>query len=446
MKTTKNHILSFLLIVAALLGFSSCSSDGSHESDSGVAVCLDNSLCADIAIGEINLCIYDASGDLYATYNYSNSKSIALALLPLEVGHYTMAAVVNADVDPVQTATLTSFHEWVVAEAVTDVDLLSGIADVEVVDNCISQVVIPLRLNAFSLPSLCLQFSIPETGMADYNPVKAQKRAADAGYILRCVAEISKAGTDQVVLHKTFTPELQSDGTYKVNLQVSEGLYDIILWTDYVLLDNPHSDVFYNTANLKAVTIITEPYKANSDAKDATYGNENGISVVENEKTIVMQMQRPLAKYRLIVDSEEVDKYLYMMQLKPSDFPVLDELTVNIQYQGFFPSSFNASLGKPNDAIGGIHFSAPLSHYAAANSELELASDWIFVNGSSSFVKATVIVADSNGTEISRVPGVQIDYRRNELTTIKGEFLTSGAQYGGFSFETEWNGTYDLWF
>lgn len=446
MKTTKNHILSFLLIVVAVFGFTACSSDGSHDSDSGVAVCLDNSLCSDIAIGEISLCIYDNGGDLYAMYDYADSHAVALALLPLETGHYTIAAVANVNTDDNKVSTLTSLHEWVMEEVTRDLDLLSGVADVEVNENCISRVVIPLRPKAFSLPSLCLQFSLPGTGMADFNPLKVQNRAENAGYMLRCVAELSKAGTDQVVLHKSILPVLQNDGTYKVNLQVSEGVYDIILWIDYVNAEAPHADVFYNTANLKAVTIITEPYIANTDAKDVSYGNESAVSVVDDEQTIVMQMQRPLAKYRLIVDSEEVENYLYMMQLKPSDFPMLDELTVSVKYQGFFPSSFNASQGKPNDALGGVSFSAPLAHYNADNAELELASDWIFVNGSSSFVNATVIVADSKNVEICRVPGVQIDYRRNELTTIKGKFLTSGAQYGGFSFETDWNGTYDLWF
>lgn len=446
MKTTKNPIISLLLIIAVLLGITACSGDDAHEAESGVVVCLDNTQCSDIAIGKINLCIYDSGGGLYAKYNYTDSHAVALALLPLEAGHYTIAAIANVNLEDNKVSTLTSLHEWVMTEVTHDLDLLSGIADVEVLDNCITRVVIPLCRKAFNLPSLSLQFTLPGTGMADFNPLKVQNRAENAGYMLRCVAELSKAGTEQVVLHKSITPVLQNDGTYKVDLQVSEGVYDIILWTDYVNADAPHSDVFYNTANLKAITINTEPYKANSDAKDASYGNESNVSVVESETTIMMQMQRPLAKYRIIVDSEEVEKYLYMMQLKPSDFPVLDELTVSVKYQGFFPSSFNASQGKPNDAIGGISFSAPLAHYNADNAELELASDWIFVNGSSSFVKATVIVTDSKDVEISRVPGVQIDYRRNELTSIKGDFLTSGAQYGGFSFETEWNGTYDLWF
>ena len=42
--------------------------------------------------------------------------------------------------------------------------------------------------------------------------------------------------------------------------------------------------------------------------------------------------------------------------------------------------------------------------------------------------------------------GVQIDYRRNQLTTIKGKFLTSGVNNGGIRIDTEWDGEYEVWF
>ena len=70
----------------------------------------------------------------------------------------------------------------------------------------------------------------------------------------------------------------------------------------------------------------------------------------------------------------------------------------------------------------------------------------IVVNGTSSFVNATVKITDSKGKKVCSTPGVQIDYRRNQLTTIKGKFLTSGVNNGGIRIDTEWDGEYEVWF
>ena len=159
-----------------------------------------------------------------------------------------------------------------------------------------------------------------------------------------------------------------------------------------------------------------------------------------------MALQRPLAKYRIIVDADEIAEYLRMRSINPAEFPALEELTVSVQYEGYFPSGFNVATEKPNDAVGGIAYTTSLADCDASASEIELGSDWILVNGNSSFVNATVTLTDGQGNAVCRVPGVQIDYRRNQLTTIKGRFLTSGANSGGIRIDTEWDGSYDVWF
>ncbi|MGM9842383.1 MAG: DUF6562 domain-containing protein [Candidatus Limisoma sp.] len=446
MKTFIRNIASVMLCAATLFGFSACSCDEPHETDGGVAIALDNSRCSDVAIGQTLLYIYDTAGNLVAKYEYDDARAVASALLPLAAGHYTMVTIVNADEEPSATASLTSLHEWVVAQSAVDADMLSGIADADVLEKVVTRVVVPLYKGSFTLPTLTVKFSLPETGMPDFTPQQAKSRAAAAGYVLRCVAEICKAGTDEVVLHKVVTPELLDDGTYKVELQLAEDNYDLRLWADYARTGAPLADTFYSTESLKAVNIVTEPYTANTDAKDAAYGIENGITVADEGETVTLDLQRPLAKYRIIVEADEIAEYLEMRKVNPQQFPPIEELTVNVLYEGFFPSRFNVVTEKPNDAVGGIAYSTSLSSYDGSATELELGSDWILVNGTSSFVNATVVVTDSQGRVISRVPGTQIDYRRNHLTTIIGRFLTSGANSGGIRIDTEWDGVYDVWF
>ena len=446
MRALYRHIAGLLLQAVLLAGFAACTNDSPHEGERGLAVALDNSQCRDVAIGQVGLFVYDVGGNLCATYDYADAHGVALALLPLEAGHYTVATVINGVADPAATISLTSLHEWVEREASLNGGLLSGKADAEVGADGVTRVTLPLQRQAFSLPICELKLKLSGVDLSDFTPLQPGSRAAEAGYTIRCVVEFCRAGTEQVVLHKAITPFLREDGTYGLELQMSEGTYDMRLWMDFARKEAPLADTYYHTENLKAISIITKPYLAYTDAKDAAYGNSSGILVTEEGATVRMELQRPLAKYRIIADADELKAYLNMRDANPGVFPTIDELTVSVQYEGFFPSAYNALTGKPNDAVGGIAYTHSLSHYDGSATELELASDWIFVNGNASFVTATVIVSDSKGNVICRVPGVQTDYRRNELTTIRGRFLTSGANSGGVCIDTTWDGCYDVWF
>ena len=45
MRTKRNYIVSLLLAVASLAGFTACMSDDPHEGENGVTIALDNSRC-----------------------------------------------------------------------------------------------------------------------------------------------------------------------------------------------------------------------------------------------------------------------------------------------------------------------------------------------------------------------------------------------------------------
>lgn len=441
MRTKANFII--LCALALLVGLAACDKDP-HEGERGLTVALDNSQCPDVAIGTVKLCIYGTNGNLCAAYDYADARGITAALLPLEAGHYTVAVVINADGDVTETATLTALHEWLESELSHDADLLSGMAEVDVAADGITRVTVPLRQGIFTLPTLRLLLKLPDPTLPDYTPAKARTRAAGAGYTLRCVAELVKAGTDNVVLHKPVTPEPQGDGTYLVELSVPEGTYDLRLWTDYARTDAPLADTYYQTESLKAVSIVTEPYTANTDVKDAAYHNESDLTLPEEGTTITIPLQRPLAKYRIIAD--DVETYRKLAEAEPEKYPPLEELTVTVQYDGYFPSGFNVSTGKPNDAIGGISYSQVLAHYNNVDDEVLLGSDWVLVNGTESLVNVTITVADSQGNTLCSVSGIQINYRRSHLTTVHGNFLTAGISNGGININTEWDGIYDVWF
>lgn len=434
MKTFNKYIATLLLTVAALTGFTACNNDDTHENENGVAVFLDNSQCSNVAVEKISLCIYDTGGELYAAYDYAKALDVASALLPLEPGHYSIAAVVNADVESTATHSLTNLRDWVATQAGIDTDLLSGIAEANVKATGITLVTIPLRQSAFSLPKLSVKFTLPDTGMAEYTPTRS--RAAADKYTVRCVAELYKAGTDNLALHKVISPQLLDDGTYYAEFELTEGNYDLCLWADYINADEASSDIYYNTESLKAVKIVTDPYVGNIDTKDAAYQNESNIALSQNGTSIDMALQRPLAKYRIVAN--DVETYKKLMALEPDNYPPLEDLTVTMQYEAFFPSEFNAKNGTVTDAITGIGFSSKLTDTNINSKTLNIASDWIFTSTESS-VTATIIVSDSKGNKVSSVSGVSIAYKQGYQTTITGKFLSAGVDVGGIDINTDWD-------
>lgn len=446
MSTLIHYFKILLLTAAAMVCFTFCNNTQEQLKEQGLLVVLDNSSCQEIAIDQIHLFIYNIDGKLFKEFSYSEADAVASDLLNLKPGYYSIVAIANADSKPADTATLTALHEWLVAQVMPDNKLLSGMTEVEILEDNKTVVTIALHRNSFSLPVLNARFVLPESELQDYSPTQAEIRAAEADYRLRCVVEICKAGTDDVILHKVLSPTFQEDGSYSIELQLSKADYDLHLWADYAKLDAPLDDTFYHTESLKALSIYKEAYTANTDAKDAAYGNEQNINMSDDGANIAMTLQRPLAKYRIIVDADEIEEYQRLRQTNPQQFPPIEELTVSVQYDAFFPSGFNVFGGNPNDAIEGLSYSKSLSYYDNSISELELGSDWIFVNGSASFVNATVSIIDKSGKVLSCIPGVQIDYRRNELSTINGKFLSSGVNSGGIQINTDWDGNIIVWF
>ena len=443
MNTKRIHTYMKICALVLLVWLTACDRDP-HEGERGLTIALDNSQCPDVPIGAIKLCIYGTSGSLCAAYDYADAHGIAAALLPLEAGHYTVAVVINADGEVTEASTLTALHEWLDEEMSHDKDLLSGMAEVDVAEDGITRVTVPLRQGIFTLPTLCLLLTLPDPKLPDYKPAENKTRAAEADYIIRCVAELCKAGTNNVVLHKAVTPEPQADGTYLVELSVPEGRYDLRLWTDYARTAAPLPDTYYNTENLKAVSIVTEPYTANTDAKDAAYHNESDITLPEEGATITVQLQRPLAKYRIIAD--DVETYCKLAEAEPEKYPPLEELTVTVQYENFFPSEFNAADGIPSNSMSGLSFTSTLPDVATDTKEVQIASDWIMTSVEETFVKASIIICNKAEEVITRTSGTKIAHKRNYQTTIRGNFLTVGIGSGGISIDTEWEDTYIIEF
>lgn len=402
----------------------------------------------DISVSTIHLFIFGTDDKLQAHEYYESSLEAALHSTHLSPGNYTVMAVMNVPADFMPSSTrsdlpdisLADFNQWLNEVAAQYPEMLTGMGQTEVKEGEVQRLMITLKKGTAGivLPILRLSLTLPDPKLPDYTAAESKTRAAEAGYVLRCVAELCKAGTDNVLLHKVVTPALQTDGTYMVELSAGEGTYDLRLWMDYASTDSPTADNYYHTADLMTVTINTEPYRANTDAKDAAYYAQSGISLMADGAEMNVQLQRPVAKYRIL--STDVEAYRKLTEKDAVKYPPLEELSFEVHYQYFFPSSFNVVSGRLNDSYTGISYSGT----AVAVSDLEpdntvvISSDYVLTGPDDSFVTVILVWKDADGKVAGTAEGLSIGYRRGCLSTLTGKFLTAGTSGGGVTIDPEW--------
>ncbi len=396
-----------------------------------------------VKVENAHLLVFDADDKLVSHEYFDDVRKVALHVKSLPQGRYTVLALLNVPEDilgsytarsTLPDITLPDFIEWLKENASDYPDLLSGTAYADIKEGEITCITINLYTGTegITLPVLRLSLELPEPSLPDYIPTATKARSAETAYALRCVVELYKPGTDDRVLRKTVNPTLQN-GRYIVELAASQGEYDLLLWTDYARTDAPLTDTYYNTDGLRAVGIVTNPYTANTDGKDAVY-HAQSVTLPQEGTTVNVQMQRPLAKYRILATDAEA--YRKLTETDATKYPPLDELTVTVQYEGFFPSEFNTANGKVTDAVRGIAYTTAIAEPKAE--EPAIASDWIMANDAESSITATLTVTDRQGNVISRTSGICIGYKQNHLTTLRGKFLTAGIGSGGITIDTDW--------
>ena len=400
----KHLIIYMKAALAALvlcLAMPSCT-DEAHDGGRGLAVELDLSACPEAEISGVTVSITADDGSYQASRTFSGPKALAATLFGVPPGCYTVKAATPSGIG---------------GKARTCVDA-----------DGISRVTIPMTYGGAERPLLRLMLTLPGTDMPPYD---GKTRSGGAQYARRIVADVYTTDGGLRVMRRETVTEAAPGGTATIELPLDEGTYDIRLWSDYTAADGGRPP-FYDASDLQQVAVNTSPYTACTDYKDSAYAYVGGITVSGGTTEKAVTLERPLAKYRIV--TKDTDRYKAL-----DGVPPLEELTVGVGYEGYFPSSFNVATGKPNDAVEGVGYANTPVWQADAEGGAELASDWVLVNGAASSVRLTIIITSGDGTVVARTQGVEVPYRRGRLTTVSGNFLTSGYGGGGVDIDTDWD-------
>ncbi|WP_270410458.1 DUF6562 domain-containing protein [Bacteroides eggerthii] len=268
-------------------------------------------------------------------------------------------------------------------------------------------------------------------------------KAAD-GYRRRFIIEAWREGKPtarQVTVMET----AEEDGDAKISLPIHLKLhaldYTLAVWTDYVKAGTT-DDLYYDTDNLQQVA-CTDPYTGSTPYRDCLYGTtpldlRNYRDEWNARVQVKVDMVRPLAKYELI--ATDVKDFLRKTKKQRAD----DEtFTITFSYGFYLPTVFNVLSGKPADSRTGIAYTTPLTVPTDGQKECTIGTDFVFVNGTESFVSLSMEIRDSGGDVISRTTGLEVPYRRGHLTTVRARFLTNEMQ-GGVDIDDDFDGNIDV--
>lgn len=296
-------------------------------------------------------------------------------------------------------------------------------------------------ITAEATATLTAAITLPDAEFGEYQAARTRYRLPQP---TRCIRVFKKGTTEFAARTTAVLIPAEQAGSYTMTVEVPQGEYDMVVWVDYTN-EGSIDDLWYTTESLQAVTLIAtdKSYASGSPTREVFYGTA-AVTIADVTATVSLTTERPQAKYLLVAD--DVERYRELMVANPEKYVPLDELNITVQYEGFLPDGFNALTGKPNSSERGYSYTCELPGVGAEDTEVRLADDYVFVNGTESSVVVTVVVTNKQGQIISRVKGIEVKYKRNLVTTLKGDFLTAGVINPVINIDTDWDGVYDVEF
>lgn len=452
----------FISIATALFAATGCDRGESHvalpdngDRQGGAIIELDITSIESTRFTDTHIYGFDASQKLIYYKYYPTQQHLSSDLLQLKAGVYTFVVALNVGehfanainagagrAEPLPEITMGTLFSHIKATASDYPDLLSGMTKKKIHANRIARLTIPVKDGILGIGSSQLTLTLTLPG-AEHTAYQTARTKATEDYNLRGVVEFYQKGLPERLDRQAaiLTPTAIA-GQYTLDVQIPGGLYDLFAWVDYTTIGS-HDDLYYNTASLQQIKFrsIDQQYAAGGDSREMFCARTVATISAANQSQ-ELALERPAAKYRLMAD--DVQRYKSLMITNPENYPPLSELSATILYEGYLPDGFNVRENKPNSAQVGYKYKPELLAVGNTDTEIPIGSDYVLVNGTESSVHVTVEIADKTGRKISRVQGVQINYRRGAVTTIKGQFLTSGVVNPGINVSTDWDGIYDV--
>ena len=207
--------------------------------------------------------------------------------------------------------------------------------------------------------------------------------------------------------------------------------YRFVVWADFVAKGST-TDLYYNTKELKEITIVDDKWTAMVEARDAYTGVTKQVIETSGENASVnVRLTRPFGKLRVITTDVST----------MSDF-VITPTYAKVTYTGVPKYSFNAvkqeytktgNEAKVHSVAGAANEAFTIVSYGSNTTEkMAVYTDYFFApEGSVVLGTFTMDVYDQNNAKIGDTVEFPTDIpvKRNILTTVEGNLLTTNTEF-----------------
>ena len=255
----------------------------------------------------------------------------------------------------------------------------------------------------------------------------ASTRAAitvPASYKMRCILEVWTADDEPMLKHRE-EQAIEGGATPSIDFKLQAGDYTCLIWTDFIAADaaeeqittedgltyTRYADTFYNTENLKSITIkdVNGANLFDTDACDAFFARID----LEKKSEAVAQtvtLTRPLAK--LVFKEDDAEQFSLLTKLRAS-------------YQ--VPSGFNVATGEPLSSMQSLNFIK--KDIDKDNAGQVLFSNYVFIPSDAKLEMETISFQFSLGSTVlnREIPAGAVALTRNQQLNVKGELIGDGT-------------------
>lgn len=270
---------------------------------------------------------------------------------------------------------------------------------------------------------------------------------------VRSISENSLVGHDVRYLIKAYRMDDMGDVStfvythadvsslnHDVQLELPEGAYKFLVWTDYVDSKSVN-DKYYDTSDFQEIILIDKSnHKGSNEFRDVfrgySFGEVEGTESTTGIATVTME--RPMGKFKFI--ATDADVFIKTMQNKGSLLN-MEDYKVIFRYNYFMPCSYNLVADMTADSWTGMSFESRM--FTNLEDQVELGYDYVFVNDNGTTLSVCMEVYDKDGSLLAACSPINVPIVRNKMTKVSGNFLTSKSS-GGIQVSTEYEGNFNI--
>jgi hypothetical protein len=246
---------------------------------------------------------------------------------------------------------------------------------------------------------------------------------------LRCILEIWSTGNNPELIYRDEKLDLDAvDNKISFEFALEPGNYKFLMWADFVAtgtgqVNGHYADKFYDTNDLKNITLKDASLLYNTDACDAFFAAQE-FTKTEDVESFDATLKRPFAK---IIVSEK----------NKTNFEKCAKVSVSHKV----PQGFNVEDGSVSTTL----IPATLSEAAAlgkGNTDLKLFSYYVFAAPADDALgEIKLTFKDVSDTELrSTAIPAGVSVIRNRCTQAKGHLVAEATNNGkvDVGFDDEW--------